>query len=483
MFEFLDNWWPYLVFAFDVTISSVASAHAVLHKRDVRAAIGWAGVIWLAPVLGTILYVLFGVNRIARRAQRLLARRPIVPTSRDASYSTPEMLRACIGTERDYLHALARLVDEVTDLPLLAWNQVTPLVNGTAAYPAMLSAIDGAEHSITLTTYIFDNDISGQLFTAALTRAVKRGVEVRVIVDDVGRRYSWNSIVPVLTRAGAKVVQFLPTLVPWHFRYANLRNHRKIMVIDGKFGFTGGMNIRHGNTLETKARRPIQDLHFQVTGPVVAHMQETFALDWGFCSGEVLSGDIWFPKLEPAGAMLARGIPVGPDEDFEKLRLTLLGALACAQRSILIVTPYFIPDDAILTSLNVAALRGVQVDVVIPEKNNLRLVQWAVIPVVRQLLDSGVRVWRSVPPFDHTKLAVIDRAWSLLGSANWDQRSLRLNFEFNVEVFDRELALKLTSIGEAKMAAGSRLTAEEIDARSLVVRLRDGVARLATPYL
>ena len=483
MNAFLTSWWPYLAFAFDVTISSVASAHAVLHKRDVRAAIGWAGIIWLAPVLGTLLYVLFGVNRIARRARILAARRPTLNTPRDPSFSTPQMLRTSIGPEREHLHALAKLVDNVTDLPLLAWNQVSPLVNGTETYPKMLAAIEGAQTSITLTTYIFDNDISGRQFAEALGKAVRRGVEVRVIVDDVGRRYSWRSIAPLLRGAGVKVAQFLPTFVPWHFRYANLRSHRKIMVVDGQIGFTGGMNIRHGNTLENAAKRPIQDLHFRVTGPVVAHMQETFALDWGFCTGEVLSGERWFPKLEPCGTMLARGIPVGPDEDFEKLRLTLLGAVACAQHSIVIITPYFIPDDAILASLNLAALRGVQVDVVIPHQNNLRLVQWAVLPVVRQLLDSGVRVWRSAPPFDHSKLTVIDGAWSLFGSANWDQRSLRLNFEFNVEVYDRELAARLIALAECKIANSKRVTPQEIDARPLLIQLRDGVARLASPYL
>ncbi|HTN77171.1 MAG TPA: cardiolipin synthase [Pirellulaceae bacterium] len=483
MSEFLANWWPYLVFLFDITISLLASSHAVLNKRDVRSAIGWSSIIWLAPVLGSVLYVMFGVNRIARRAQSLRAKQPQLPISRSMVVLAPDSLGECLGNDRSQLNALARLGSEVTDLPLLAGNRVAPLNGGANAYPAMLGAIDRAEHSITLSTYIFDNDPSGRKFLDALTNAVKRGVQVRVIVDDVGQRYSWNSIVPPLRAAGVQVAQFLPTLVPWHFRYANLRSHRKIMVVDGRYGFTGGMNIRHGNTLAPDCRAPIQDLHFSVEGPVVAQMQETFAWDWGFCTGEVLTGELWFPRLEPAGTMLARGIPDGPDEDFEELRLILLGALACAEKSILIVTPYFIPDDAILTSLNIAALRGVQVDVVIPDRSNLRLVQWAMVPVVRLLLDSGVCVWRSAGPFDHSKILVVDNAWTTFGSANWDARSLRLNFEFNVEVFDCHLAQQLTTIVQEKIAHSQRITAAEIDARPLPIKLRDGVARLATPYL
>jgi cardiolipin synthase len=483
MNQIIRDWWPHLVFAFDVTISLMASAHAVLHKRDVRAAIAWSGMIWFAPILGTLLYICFGVNRIERRAQNLRSRQPRAQTSRGLAEFSPERLLHVLGPSNAHLQSLAQLATEVSQFPLLTGNDIAPLVNGCEAYPAMLAAIHEAQRSITFTTYIFDNDATGQLFQQALADAVARGVEVRVIVDDVGRRYSWNSILRPLRTGGVQVAQFLRTVYPWHFRYANLRSHRKILVVDGRLGFTGGMNIRHGNTLEKECRRPIQDLHFRVTGPVVEQMQETFAHDWAFCTGEVLAGGLWFPELESAGNMLARGIADGPDEDFDKLRIVLLGAINSAERSISIVTPYFIPDDAILTALNIAALRGLRVNVVIPSISNLRLVQWAMIPTVRQLLDAGVRVWQSPPPFDHSKLMVIDDAWTMLGSANWDARSLRLNFEFNLEVYDRQFAADAEKIVAGKIRESTPLLAETIDERNLLIRLRDGVARLATPYL
>jgi cardiolipin synthase len=484
MLETLLKFWPHIAFASDICISVLASAHAVLTKRDVRAAIGWSGIIWLTPILGTMLYLMFGVNRIARRAQRLRERQPQPPTSRGVIVESLDSLELILGPQGDAVESLARLAGELTEMPLLAGNRIEPLVNGSQAYPAMLAAIDGAQATISLTTYIFDNDASGRKFRDALAKAVARGVDVRVIIDDVGQRYSfWHSIVPELRAAGVKVATFLPQLVPGYFRYSNLRSHRKIMVVDGRVGFTGGMNIRHGCTLEPDCSHPTQDIHFRVEGPVVAHMQETFALDWGFCTNEILSGPAWFPRLEPVGAVMARGIPDGPDEDFEKLRLTLLGALACAQRSIVIVTPYFLPDDAVLTALMIASMRGVEVDLVIPKKNNLLLVQWAMTPTVRLLMDSKCRVWQSAPPFDHSKICVIDGTWSTIGSANWDARSLRLNFEFNLEAYDRQLAAVLEGLAREKIRNSTPLTAKAVDERSVLLQLRDGIARLATPYL
>jgi cardiolipin synthase len=181
--------------------------------------------------------------------------------------------------------------------------------------------------------------------------------------------------------------------------------------------------------------------------------------------------------------VLARGIPDGPDADFEKLRLTLLGAIACARSSILVVTPYFLPDASLLTALSVAAMRGVEVDIVLPGKNNLSLVQWASTALLWQVLEHGCRVWLSPPPFDHTKLMLVDGLWTLLGSANWDPRSLRLNFEFNVECYDRQLATALAVGVRANMARSRPASQFDVDGRSLPVRLRDGVARLFSPYL
>ena len=211
----------------------------------------------------------------------------------------------------------------------------------------------------------------------ALIRAVRRGVQVRVIVDDIGARYSWPSVVHGLRAGGVRVARFLPTLVPGWFAYSNLRTHRKILVVDGKLAFAGGINIREGHLLGLHPAAPIQDLHFQLTGPIVRQAQDVFATDWAFCSGETLTGEAWFPELAEAGTVPAarhlgrarRGYRQAPADPVRRDHF--------AHSSIVIVTPYFLPEYSLITALNVAALRGVRVDIVLPEKNNLTTVQWA----------------------------------------------------------------------------------------------------------
>jgi cardiolipin synthase len=385
--------------------------------------------------------------------------------------------------EAGHLGSLEQLVGKLTGRPLLYGNRITVLSNGDTAYPAMLEAINDARQSIGLTTYIFDNDRAGEMFTEALARAVERGIEVRVLIDAVGARYSFPSIVGRLQKSGVPVARFLPTLMPGYFAYANLRSHRKILVIDGRTGFTGGLNIREGHDARFNPKYPIVDHHFKIEGPVVAQLAEVFAEDWAFCTEEVLTSEKWFPALDSLGDAMARGISAGPDGDLDKRRLTLEGALASAQSSVCILTPYFLPEAPLITALNVAALRGVEVDIILPEANNLTLVKWASWALLWQVLERGCRVWLSPPPFDHTKLMVVDRTWVLLGSGNWDPRSLRLNFEFDVEVYDRELAAEVHELAMKRRACAQSVTLADVDGRPIPIRLRDGVARLLTPYL
>ena len=216
---------------------------------------------------------------------------------------------------------------------------------------------------------------------------------------------------------------------------------------------------------------------------MVSHLQETFIVDWIFAAGETLDGECWLPRIDAPGPVLARGIMDGPDIDFDKLRLVLLAAVNSAHESLFIVTPYFLPDEALITALNLAAMRGVAVNIILPRENNLRMMKWASAALLPQLLEHGCRIWKSEPGFDHSKLMVVDGIWSLIGSANWDARSLRLNFEFNVEAYDADLAASLTAIAESKIVNSTPVTLNSLRNRPILYRLRDGFARLASPYL
>ncbi len=475
-------YWPHLAAAGTLVLMAFTAVHVLLHKRDARAAVSWLGLVWFVPLLGVVLYWVFGVNRIRRRAHLPFADR--VPPAWEAGEAvvTPARVEELLGPSHPALDNLAELGERVTSLPLLAGNRVDPLVNGDEAYPGMLEAIESSTTSVSLCTYIFDRDPWGRRFCDALVRAVGRGVQVRVLIDDVGARYSIPAVVGGLRRDGVPVARFMRSLRPWRFRYYNLRSHRKILVADGRVGFTGGMNIRAGHVLKEGGRHPVKDLHFRIEGPVVAELQRAFADDWKFTTGEALEGQRWFPLIETCGPTIARAIADGPDEDFDKLRLVMLGALACAQRSVRIATPYFLPDSELASGLQVAALRGVRVEVVLPEENNLTLVKWASGAALEDL-EPRCRVFLVPPPFDHSKVMVVDDAWVLLGSANWDSRSLLLNFELNVECYDPDLAVRVNRVLEAKLTVAREVTPAELRERPLPVRVRDRFFRLFSPYL
>jgi cardiolipin synthase len=483
MTQTLIRLWPAVVGVLTFSLSAAVSVHAILHKRDTRAAVGWVAVIWFVPLGGAILYLLLGINRIRRRATELRRERLRLRATTEELRIERRSIADTLPPEAKHLVGLARLVDRVTRTALTVGNRIEILRGGEAAFPAMIQAIDEAEVSVGLATYIFDNDIAGMMFADALERAVKRGIEVRVLIDSVGARYSWPPIVGVLRRRHIRVARFLHSAVPWRMPYMNLRSHRKILVTDGRTAFTGGMNIRAGHMLNSNPKAPVQDVHFRVEGPVVSQMTHVFAEDWAFATRELLDGDAWLPYLEECGPVLARGIPDGPDEDMDKLRWTIHGAVGDAMHSIRIVTPYFLPEDAMITSLNVAAMRGVDVEIVLPEKNNLPFVKWATSNLLSRLLSHGCSVVVSPPPFDHSKVMIVDSVWSTIGSANWDPRSLRLNFEFNVECYDARLAQDLGTIVDEKVAGGRRLTLADIEGRGFFEKLRDGIAGLASPYL
>lgn len=267
--------------------------------------------------------------------------------------------------------------------------------------------------------------------------------------------------------------------------YANLRSHRKILVVDGHIGFTGGMNIRESFTTLVAAERANKDTHFRIKGPVVTQLISVFSQDWQFTTGEVLPFDPWCDETQeaPLPHVPARCIRSGPDRYMATTHSMLLGAFAIAQRHIRIQSPYFLPDQILMGALNTAARRGIQVDIVIPGRNNLRLVNYAMTSQLDQVIRSGCRVWHASGNFDHSKLITIDSAWSYIGSSNLDPRSLRLNFELDMEIYSKDLASEVEQLIDAEIAVATPVTLQSLSEIPFRKRLRNRIIWLASPYL
>ena len=464
-------------------VAVAVTVDAVLRKRPVPAVIGWVGVVWLAPLIGSVLYLLLGINRIRRTALALGLDEHLAGAAAAAAAAAERRGAEPPEARLPPAYAsLARVARTATGRPLQGGNRIEPLESGDTAYPAMLEAIGNAQRTVTLLTYIFDNDRAGAAFLQALVGAHNRGVQVRVLIDDVGARYSRPTMLRLLSQQGVRVAAFLPTVLP-RLRYANLRNHRKILVVDGVLGFVGGMNIRESHWLALQPALPTQCIHFRVSGPVVADLQRVFVTDWAFTTRERLDSADWFPPLEAVGDVLARGLPDGPDADLDNIPHVLHAALSVAATRVRIVTPYFLPDIALLQALQVAALRGVRVEIVLPARSNLPVINWAMTPQLPELVARGCRIYRSPAPFDHSKMMVVDGLWCLIGSTNWDARSLRLNFEYNLECYSAPLATMLDALIDRRIAESRQVSAQELQAMPFAVRLRDGLARLLSPYL
>lgn len=462
-------------------LSLGAAGHALLLKRDPRSALGWIVVCITAPFLGPFLYWVMGVNRIHRKARQWLESGRRVAGWDQFPVCFDRAAELELPPDCEHLQELRTLSDRVVSAHLSSGNRIVPLQNGDSAYPAMLAAIDAATCSVHLSTYIFDSDEIGRRFVAALTAAAKRGLDVRVIIDSLGEKYSRPLARDLLKGSKVKIGRFLPLR---HGGYLNLRNHRKILVVDGKTAFTGGMNIgsRHMVTPPLTAA-PVKDLQFRVEGPVVTNLQRIFLEDWYFVAGELVNDELFFPEIPVVGTAMVRAVSDGPDKEFRKLLWIIMGALSCARRTVRIMTPYFIPDRSLISALITAAMRGVDIALILPARNNLPFVHWASRAYLWELLQHGIKVYYQPPPFVHTKLFLVDDVWSLIGSANLDPRSLRLNFELNLEVYDPAGTQELCRYFDAALMMSREESLENVDGRPLPEKIRDSVAKLFSPYL
>ena len=437
----------YILLAVGIHLLGWACAlHALLYKtRHTTSAIAWILICILLPLLGAVLYLTVGQERLIRR--RTDAAREARLFFRDRGRGD-HALPPDWGEEESLVRRIG--LATLTANPLVGGNEFEIHIGGDEAYPAMLQAISAARRSISWCFYIFDNDAEGTSFQQALIERARAGVQVRVLYDAVGSHATPESFWAELERGGVQVHCFLPKKIPWRL---NLRNHRKLLAIDGATAFTGSMNVggRHMSSASNEYRS--RDIMIAVRGPVVDFLQQAFVHDWYFASGE----DIWeqpiFGEGVTAGDVVVQAVESGPDKDFGEFLEVIVSAIHHARQSVTLVTPYFVPDGTLLGALMIAARRGVDVRLVHPKRTDSILINNASRNYVHSMMQMGVRVFERPGAMLHMKLAVIDSELVIMGSSNLDNRSLFLNFELDLVVPDRLFAERIEQVIAAEAAA------------------------------
>jgi cardiolipin synthase len=367
--------------------------------------------------------------------------------------------------------------------PVVGGNRVETLLNGDRIFPAMLDAIRSARKTITFETYIYWSGEIGQQFADALSERARSGVKVHVLLDWVGSGKAKREYLDEMRKAGVEVEKYHP-LRWYHLARVNNRTHRKLLVVDGKIGFTGGVGIADKWAGDAQDENHWRDSHFKLEGPAVAQMQAAFMDNWMKTQSEVLHSEEYFPPLEPVGTASAQVFKSSPREGSESVRLMYLLSIAAARRRLLIANSYFVPDDLSVAALVAARKRGVDVEVIVPgTKIDSELTRKASRSRWGDLLEAGVEIYEYRPTMYHCKVMVVDDAWVSVGSTNFDNRSFRLNDEANLDVYDAEFAREQTAVFERDRSRAHRVTLAEWKRRPLTEKIAEKAAGLLRSQL
>ncbi len=458
--------------------------HVLRSRKRASATILWILTVIYLPWIGALAYMVFGITRVRRRiearqskARMLLPYLRELPGLQEAVHNEadhPSFSGACPDVFREFF----RLLDNLTGLPALPGNRCELMYGGEAVYGAMEAAIDAARHSIHLQTYILDDDPVGRALLEALARRAEAGVEVRVLVDGLGSNKLPPHRVKQYRRRGIDL-RVLRQIQPFRGRFAiNLRNHRKLLVCDGRVAFTGGMNISQHHLLQPPSGEPVLDYHTRVEGPVVNQLQRGFAEDWFDVSSESILRREYFPEPSLAGDDTVRPIPGGPDQRHRVLLKAFCAAVQTAGRSIDVVSPYFVPDPALLILLELAAMGGVRTRIIVPRDNNYSVIKYASRYRYAELMRSGVEIYERAAPFSHAKIFLVDDVWASIGSANWDMRTFHLQFDTNIGVVSPEFVGQVRDAVEAEVAASRRIEPGTFLPRPPIKRVLERTAAL-----
>ena len=448
-------------------------------RRTPDSARAWLLLLLFLPVPGLLLYLLIGRPTYPRRRRARLARAAELLQTAAEEIAHSRSCRQPV-LSRNFRQA-ADLIERLGRFPALGSNNLNLLTDYEGVVSQLIADVDAAQHHVHILMYIFADDETGALVVSALERAAARGVACRVLVDAAGSRRWSRSLGKRFSAAGVAYAEALP-IAPWRRRSAraDLRNHRKIAVIDGVIGYVGSQNIVNAAWAKGVVN---EELVVRSVGPAVVAMQAVFAVDWFLGTEEVLEGERFFPHFGGSGAVTAQLMPSGPDYGEAGVGYLTVALIHAARERVVITTPYFIPDAALLQALRTAVLRGVSVDLVVPYVSDQVLVRLAQQSYYTELLDAGVRVHRYRDRFLHAKLIGIDEDISLIGSSNVDVRSFVLNAEVTLIVYDPQVSASLRLEQQRYIRASDHLTSDSWEQRSSVVKLFANVARLVSPLL
>jgi len=475
---------PYVVTTFWVLVSALdifTIVRAVSRGVGVEGTLAWIFFIVAFPGVGGVTYLLLASPSIKRTAKRKRRSRASVRESLSARARADRTPDVALSRQEE---SILELATALAGLPPSARNSVELLADSERAFEEFEEAVRGAKKSIWAEYYIIRNDETGRRFLDILAEKTREGVEVRLLYDAFGSLRIDAGRLAAIRAGGGKAEVFL-SLNPLRRRWSvHLRNHRKMIIIDGQLGFTGGMNVgdEYSGRLRRRGGQRFHDSHLAIRGPAVGDLMQAFAEDWLFATEETI--DVPAP---PAGIEGAKSIVAivqsGPDQEHNASGLVHFTGVACALERAYLTSPYFIPDQAMVRSLVSAAMRGVDVRLLVPRHCDVAIVGPAGRSYYRELLRGGVRIFEYLPSMLHAKTMVVDGAWGIVGSANVDMRSFRLNFELGALVIDPNFAGLLEGRFLDDLKQSEEVTAEEWSGRGFWPRLRDGVARLLSPLL
>lgn len=462
------------------TLGSIAAVHAVLTVRTAQGSIAWALSLVFIPYLTLIPYLIFGRSTFDGYIQ---ARRQANEEMRKAvsELNWRPWVEEALAARASQAYASLRAMPKLGRTPCLANNQVRLLVNGHATFEAIFQAIDNAREAVLVQFFIVHDDHLGQRLQSLLLKKAAEGVAVYLLYDRIGSHSLPHRYVQALRDGGVHVKAFA-TRSGWLNRFqVNFRNHRKIVVVDGVLGFVGGHNVGDEYLGEMPPLAPWRDTHVQVSGPVVASMQESFAEDWFWVARSL--PPLILPDAYPEDGVLCQLLASGPADTCETCSLFFVEAIHAASERVWITTPYFIPDEAVFAALRLAVLRGVDVRILLPSRPDHKIVYAASSLYAFEAVRAGVRVFRYEPGFLHQKVVLIDSEISAIGSANLDNRSFRLNFEVMLLTVDIPFAAQVERMLETDFAQAHEIAKQESRETHRLQKIGMRVARLISPIL